>query len=75
MTDGAMPGRAERHKQLISARLLESRLSVGEEEWQLRFLNLTGKTKYRTPLSTKRLLSNVFNRPATKLVLSDSDYT
>ncbi|KAJ4948362.1 hypothetical protein JOQ06_019897, partial [Pogonophryne albipinna] len=36
MTDGAMPGRVEHHKQLISVRLLESRLSVGEEEWQLR---------------------------------------
>lgn len=75
VTDGAMPGRAERHKQLISAFLLECRLSAREEEWQLRFLNLTAKTKNRTSLSTK----GFFKKCPTRFlsyqtrVLSDSD--
>ncbi len=53
MTDGAMPERVERHKQLIKASLLESLLSTSAYEWQLWFLNLTAKTKNRMSMSTK----------------------
>lgn len=67
MTDGAMPGRAERHKQLIRSFLLECWLSVPAGEWQLRFQQLTAKTKNRTSLSTKDFLKPVLLIPtATK---------
>lgn len=63
-----MPGRAERHKQLIRTLLLECLLSAPANEWQLWFLNLTAKTKNRTSMSTKGSLKCVsFIPSATKL--------
>lgn len=53
MTDGAMPGRVERHKQLIRTFLLECLLSASADEWQLWLLNLTAKTKNLMSMSTK----------------------
>lgn len=71
-----MPGRVERHKQLIKSFLLERWQSAPADRWQLQFLNLTAKDKNRTSLSTKDFLKCVLLIPtATKQgVRSYSDY-
>lgn len=65
-TDWAMPGRAERRKQLIRTFLL----SAPADEWQLWFSNLTAKSKNWASPSTKDFLKCVAFLPSsTKQVL------